>query len=174
MQPDYSPQARTKLITAVVAVLVVAGSVLVIDHLKSEAAESSPVSTTSQTMSNATSSGTTSTGTTSSGSTNSTASSGTYKDGTYTASSDYYVPHGYENIAVSVTLKSGVISNVSITNSEGDRESAGFQEEFASAYKSYVVGKSIDGLQLGIVSGASDTTQGFNAALDKIASQAQA
>lgn len=97
-----------------------------------------------------------------------------YKDGTYTASSDYYVPHGSETIQITLTIKNGVVSDSQIQNSEGDRESAQFQEDFALEYKSQVVGKNISGLQLSYVAGASDTTQGFNDAVAKIRSQAQA
>ena len=79
-----------------------------------------------------------------------------------------------ESIQVNLTLKNGVVTDVSIQNSESDRESAAYQQDFASAYKSYVVGKQISGLRLGNVAGASDTTQGFDDAVSKIATQAQA
>ncbi|MDB5160541.1 MAG: hypothetical protein JWO99_804 [Candidatus Saccharibacteria bacterium] len=102
------------------------------------------------------------------------ASSTTYKDGTYTASNQYYVPHGYEDIKVTLTVKSGVVADSTVVNSENDRESQIFQEDFASAYKSYVVGKNIDGLNLSSVAGASDTTNGFNSAVNDIQNQAKA
>ena len=103
-----------------------------------------------------------------------TTANGTYKDGTYTASSSYFVPHSNESIAVSVTLKGGVVTDVSVQNSEGDGESAAYQEDFTASYKSHVVGKKISGLQLSVIAGASDTTQGFNDALSQINSKAQA
>lgn len=103
-----------------------------------------------------------------------TATSSGYKDGTYTASSDYFVPDGDESIKVTLTVKGGVVTDSQIANSESDPESASYQEDFASSYKGYVVGKKLNTIQLSYVAGASDTTQGFNNALTKIESQAQA
>ncbi len=97
-----------------------------------------------------------------------------YKDGTYTASAEYYVPHSAEQIDVTVTIKDGVVASSSVQNSESNPESAQFQQDFAAQYKTYVVGKSIRGLKLGGVAGASDTSQGFNEALQQIASKAAA
>ena len=104
----------------------------------------------------------------------STASSSGYKDGTYTASSNYFVPHGSESIKVTLTVQGGIVTDSKVTNSESDPESASYQEDFASSYKSHVIGKKLNAIQLSYVAGASDTTQGFNDALSKIESQAQA
>lgn len=103
-----------------------------------------------------------------------TSSAGSYKDGTYSASSSYYVPHGGESIKVTLMLKNGVIADSSIVNSENNPESAQFQEQFASEYKSSVVGKNISSVQLSYVAGASDTTQAFDDALQQIMNQAHA
>ena len=165
----YERQSKAKLIASLAAVIVIAGIIIVADHLKSKNTTAGSVATGMTTNSTQTaSSSDTATNTSTSSSTTS-----TYKDGTYSASSEYYVPHGTEDIQVSVTLKDGVITASSITNSESDPDSAQFQESFTSAYKSYVVGKSISGLGLNTISGASDTTQGFNDALSKIASEAK-
>lgn len=102
------------------------------------------------------------------------ANSSGYKNGTYTASSDYYVPHGYESIAVSLTVNNGTVSDVSIQNSENNGTSAFFQENFSGVYKSQVVGRKLSGLQISDVSGASDTTRAFNTALNQIENQVQA
>ena len=101
-------------------------------------------------------------------------SSSSIKDGTYTAQTEYSVPHGYENISVTLTIKNGTVTDSKITNSEDNPESASYQEEFSSTYKSYVVGKNVVSLRVPYVSGASDTTNGFNKAVSKIVSQAQA
>jgi uncharacterized protein with FMN-binding domain len=178
MLNTYEKNSKAKLITTIVAVLVVAGFVLIADHLKSETAENSTLAspstvvTTTPTTNSSTSStsSSTSAGT---GSGSSTASSA-YKDGSYSATTSYFVPSGQEQIQVSLTLKDGTVTAVSIQNSEGDRDSASFQQDFASGYKQYVVGKKISGLQIRTIAGASDTTQGFNDALSKIASTAQA
>ena len=125
-----------------------------------------------------TSNGTSTTPTTSSStdtsSTDSTSTASSYKDGTYTASSSYYVPHGTETIDVTLTVQNGVVTNSSILNSESDRESARFQEDFTASYKSSVVGKSLSDIKLSFIAGASDTTDGFNEAVAKIQTQAQA
>ncbi len=179
MLTTYQQHARTKLIAIVVSVVVIAGIVVFADHIK---ANSSTADTTlAQTSNSAPTTNTTKTATPTDSTTTSnttatttTTNSSGYKDGTFTASSSYYVPHGYENIQVSLTLKDGVVTDASLRNSESDPDSASFQEEFTSAYKSHVVGKKISGLRLSIISGASDTTQGFNDAVSQIASKAQA
>jgi uncharacterized protein with FMN-binding domain len=162
----YERQSKAKLVASLAAVIVIAGIIILADHLKSKNTITGSVATgmTTSSMQSASSSNTAASSSTAS----------TYKDGTYSASSEYYVPHGTEDIQVSVTLKNGVITASSVTNSESDPDSAQFQGSFTSAYKSYVIGKSISGLSLNTVSGASDTTQGFNDALSKIASEAQA
>jgi uncharacterized protein with FMN-binding domain len=184
MLETYHKQAKRKLAATVISLVVIAGVVVYVDHTK--ALQTTPIASTTQTgqsaatpSSSSSSSGSNSTNssdstsTTGSGSSSSSTPASGYKDGSYSVSSDYYVPHGYESITVNLTLQNGKITGASIQNSEGDPESARFQEDFASAYKSYVVGKSISGLQLGVVSGASDTTQGFNDALSQIATKAQ-
>lgn len=98
----------------------------------------------------------------------------TFKDGTYTASSNYYVPHGMESIDVTLTVKNNVVTNSQIQNSEGNPESAGYQEAFASQYQSDVVGKNLGSIQISYIAGASDTTQGFDDALQSIINQAKA
>jgi uncharacterized protein with FMN-binding domain len=169
MQPTYERQSKTKLIATILTIVVVAGLVLVIDNLKSKNTSTAQVSTAPA----ATSTQSTET-TPSDSSTSSSSSSSTFKDGTYTASSDYFVPHGNESIKVSLTLKDGVVTSSNVQNSEGDPDSARFQEDFASSYKSFVVGKKISDVRLGAIAGASDTAQGFNDALEQITSQAQA
>lgn len=175
MLNTYEQNSKKKLLLTILAVIVVAGAVLLTDHLKSEdAAEATrltPATTTSTTASVQPTSSSATTGPTTS---TTTTNSSTYKDGTYSASSDYFVPSSSENIQVSLTLASGVVTNVSIKNSEGDRESARYQQDFASAYKSFVVGKKISDLRLGVIAGASDTTQGFNNALSQITTKARA
>lgn len=171
MQPTfttYENRSKAKLIATILTIVVVAGVVLVVDHLKSERTEAATAQqspTTSQVSVTPTTSSTT---------TQSTASTSSYKDGTYTDSSSYFVPPGNENIKVTLTLTNGVITGSTITNSEGDPTSAAYQQDFASVYKSYVVGKQIADVRLGVIAGASDTTRGFEAALSQIASQAQA
>lgn len=160
----YEQNSSAKLASIIIAVIVIAGVVLFADHMKRESAEQGGPQNVIATTSPASTTNATTTAPTSGG----------YKDGTFSASTRYYVPHGNEQITVNVTLQSGTITDVSIQNSEGDRDSAQYQEDFASVYKSYVVGKKISGLSLNTIAGASDTTAGFNAAIARISSQAQA
>lgn len=166
MLQTYEQHSRRKLLATVLSVVVIAGAVVFADHLKTmESGKTNTLTTTmpatAQPVSNT------------SGSAAAPATTSAYKDGTYTASSDYFVPHGNENIQVSLTLSGGVVTNASIQNSESNDVSASFQQDFAATYKSFVVGKKISGLKLNIISGASDTTQGFNDAVSQIASKAR-
>ncbi len=167
MATTYQKQAKLKLITTVVAIVVIAGVMLVADYLKPKSATSSrALSQTSSAANTLTKTSAPTTGPT-------TTTTGGFRDGGYTASSNYSVPRGDESIQVSVMLGSGVVTVVSVQNSEYDSTSALYQEDFVSAYKSAVVGKKISSLRLGTVAGASDTTQGFNEAISQIASKAQ-
>lgn len=168
------PITKNKVIAGSVVTLVIIVLIAAISYYELHAdddtssAQTSPA-TSQQSVSNSTST----TDSSSQSSTSTPTSSSSYADGTYTASSSYYVPHGVETIKVTLTVSGGVVTDSSIVNSEGDRESARYQEEFTSAYKSQVVGKSLGSIHLSYVAGASDTTQGFNDALDAIISQAK-
>jgi len=97
-----------------------------------------------------------------------------YKDGTYTATGSYMSPGGEDQIAVTVTLASDIITDVSVAPTAGDGTSARYQSRFVASYKQYVVGKNIATLNLGTISGSSLTPVGFNNALSQIKAQAKA
>lgn len=97
-----------------------------------------------------------------------------YKDGTYTATDSYQTPESVESIAVTLSLKNGIVTDSSIVTSSHARESGRYQSSFAAGYKQYVIGKSIKSLSLTRVSGSSLTSNGFNAALAQIRNQAAA
>lgn len=172
MLNTYENNSKKRLWATTLSVITIAGIVVLADHLNSENSAAANTGTQAVTATPASSQNTSLGDNTGSSSVSS--GSGSYKDGTFTASSDYFVPHGQESIKVSLTLNNGVVTNASVHNSEGDHESAAYQQDFASAYKSYVVGQKINNLKLDIIAGASDTTQGFNDAVSQIASQAQA
>lgn len=180
MLATYEQHSRRKLIATVLSVIIIAGGVVLIDHLKarhSSAASLSTQITPNKTTSPSATNQTATPAAASNASTNNSNSATTtsaYHDGSYSASSSYYVPNGNESIRVTLTLKDGAIADASIQNSEGDQQSASYQEQFASVYRSYVVGRKISGLRIGIVAGASDTSLGFQDALSQIASKAQA
>lgn len=97
----------------------------------------------------------------------------TYKDGTYTSDGAYLSPGGEETVGVSLTLKGGVIEDVTFTPKATRPNSVKFQGLFASGYKPMVLGKNIDEVTLDEVSGSSLTPKGFNDAISKIKEKAK-
>lgn len=97
-----------------------------------------------------------------------------YKDGTYTAVGSYRSPAGPETITVTTTVKNDVITGVSVVPHATHQTSIRLQGLFIGGYQQYVVGKDIDSVKLGAVSGSSLTPIGFNDALAKIKAKAKA
>lgn len=97
-----------------------------------------------------------------------------YKDGTYTINDTYPSPGGEEDIKVVLTLKDNKVAAVEVTQEANQRESAEYQGQFQQGYKSRVIGKAIESLELNRVSGSSLTTQAFDEALEQIRAQAKA
>ena len=98
----------------------------------------------------------------------------TYKNGTYSAQGPYGTPEGQVAINVTLTITNDVITNANVVSVSGDRTTQRYQSKFISGYKQYVIGKSVDSVQLSNVSGSSLTPDGFNTALDAIKAQARA
>ncbi|MCX8008754.1 MAG: hypothetical protein N3A54_03545 [Patescibacteria group bacterium] len=96
-----------------------------------------------------------------------------YKDGTYTATSSYMSPAGSKEIEVTVTIQNNVVTDTSFRGINPDPVSRRYQNEFSQNYKAFVVGKNIDEIVLGKVSGSSLTPKGFNDALEKIKNEAK-
>jgi uncharacterized protein with FMN-binding domain len=96
----------------------------------------------------------------------------TYRDGTYGADGHYTSPNGPETIGVALTLKSGVVTDVQITEHPTSANTRLFQKHFASGIKDVVVGKKLDDLNVGVVAGSSLTGQGFNDAVATIKGEA--
>ena len=96
------------------------------------------------------------------------------KDGTYSATGDYQSPGGPAQIGVTVTLKSGTITAVKIAPKAADATARQYESQFASGIDAVAVGKPIEGLKVGAVSGSSLTGQGFEKALAAIRSKAGA
>lgn len=97
-----------------------------------------------------------------------------YKNGTYSATGTYDSPGGQDEIAVSLTIANDVVTDATVTSVIADRESLHYQNRFISGYKQYVVGQKLSSIHLTRVSGSSLTPAGFDAALERIKSQAQA
>ena len=98
----------------------------------------------------------------------------TYKDGTYSATGSYSSPGGRESIDLTVTIKDGVIVSTSLKANATNGDAKDYQADFGSAYTDLVVGKNVDRVSLSRVAGSSLTSNGFNAALDQIKTDAKA
>lgn len=96
-----------------------------------------------------------------------------YKDGTYTAVGDYTTHAGPEAVQITVTLKDNIITDTQFQATPNERLSQRYQGMFADNYKALVIGKNINDVQLGAVSGSSLTPMGFNDAIAKIQQQAK-
>ena len=159
---ESSNNKRREIITtlSVLIVIVVIVGIVVISSKKDD--DDTPTKTATTTQSTTTQSSSAQTGNTS-----------TYNDGSYNAKGSYESPGGTEAITISVTLKDGTVTDTSAKSGATDNTAKEYQQEFISAYKKLVVGKSIENISLSRVSGSSLTSQGFNEALDKIKSQAK-
>lgn len=102
-----------------------------------------------------------------------TAAASTYTDGTYTMRGAYVSPAGRETVTVSVTLANDIITDTTFTGDATNPSSVRNQERFAEGYSSFIVGKDIDSVELGVVNGSSLTGIGFNDALAQIKADAR-
>ena len=152
--PIAPNRINPKLISLVVIALIAiaAGGV----HFAGQASDETPVGDTATT--NETQAGSATSG---------------YTDGTYTATGSYSTPGGTERITVAATLAGGAITSIRATGSASGGESRQHQSEFLENYKSLVVGKSIDSVKLSRVAGSSLTSNGFNAAIAEIKTDAK-
>ncbi len=96
-----------------------------------------------------------------------------YKDGSYSAIGSYISPGGQETIAVRLTLKDDVITDITVTPQATRPESVNFQGQFAAGYKPFVIGKKISDVAVTKVSGSSLSPKGFMDALSQIKAQAR-
>jgi uncharacterized protein with FMN-binding domain len=101
-------------------------------------------------------------------------SNATYKDGTYTAPGSYVSPGGEEQISVTLTLANNVIKSMNVVTVQADPTATGYEHMFESGIAAATVGKNINSLNIGVVSGSSLTSMGFNMALAKIKADAKA
>lgn len=99
--------------------------------------------------------------------------SAAYKDGTYSATGKYTSPAGPEELGVTVTLKNNIVTDANVETKATAKRSMQMQQMFADNYKQFVVGKNINELNLGKISGSSLTPEGFNNALAQIKAQAK-
>lgn len=97
-----------------------------------------------------------------------------FKNGVYTVIGNYVSPAGPETIGVTVTLSNGIVTDAVVEPHAIAPISQKLQGEFIAGFKQYVIGKKIDEVNVGKVSGSSLTPKGFNDAIDKIEAQAKA
>lgn len=96
-----------------------------------------------------------------------------YKNGSYKAEGNYVSPGGSEQIDVTLQLADGKIVAATVISKAFRPNTIKFQGIFIDNFKSQVIGKNIDEVQLDKVSGSSLTPKGFNDAVAKIKQQAQ-
>jgi uncharacterized protein with FMN-binding domain len=94
-----------------------------------------------------------------------------YTDGVYTARGQYGGQPSF--VIVTVTLKDGVIAEVSVQPQAYVPRSLELQKAFAAAVPQVVVGKPIDQVKVGKLAGSSGTPKGFNDAIRQIRDQAR-
>lgn len=95
-----------------------------------------------------------------------------YQDGTYSATGTYVSPAGSEMVDVSLTITGDVVTNSSFQGKASNPTSVRMQSQFAQGYRTFVVGKNVDELDLTVVNGSSLTPKGFEDAVMKIKAQA--
>lgn len=98
----------------------------------------------------------------------------TYKNGTYSAIGSYSSPAGMEDVAVSLTLTNGIVTDSTVMRRANDQTASSYQGLFISGYKAQVTGKKISDIKLSNVAGSSLTPKGFMDALNKIKTEAKA
>jgi hypothetical protein len=96
-----------------------------------------------------------------------------YADGSYTTKVTYKTPTRSEYLMdVTLIFKDGIIADSSIAYSQGGEDDPNAQR-FDAAYRTELLGKSIDEVKLSRVGGASLTTNAFNEALTAIKADAK-
>lgn len=168
MESPTKPNAAIISIVVVVLLAVAAAGVSVLTKSTPDTVATSTVTSSSsmtvQTSNPATSS--TSTPTMSMGA--------ACKDGTYTANAPYLTPGGRDSLSVTLAVANNIVTSVSISQNPTSGDSERYQSAFERSYKTSVVGKDINSIDLSRVSGASLTSNGFNSALDTIKNNARA
>lgn len=91
-----------------------------------------------------------------------------YADGTYTIDTPYGTPGGDSSITVSVVLKDDTIQSLNVVGNATGGTIQRYQSFFIDGVKSEVVGKKLDSVKVGVVNGASLTSNAFNNAISSV------
>lgn len=97
----------------------------------------------------------------------------TYRNGSYSAKVAYSPKGLPDTIVTNLTISNDKVTAVSIVDDPSNAKSKRYVDSFKSALSGAVVGKSLSGLSLSRVGGASLTTPAFNQTLDAIRNQAK-
>ena len=97
-----------------------------------------------------------------------------YKDADYSVSVTYKAPDQLEHgVTVKLTLKGDIVTASDVIFAKAEGATANYQKNFAATYKTQVIGKSLDRINLARVGGASLTSNAWNNAKAQIAAQAK-
>jgi uncharacterized protein with FMN-binding domain len=108
------------------------------------------------------------------GTTGGAAAATTYADGEYTQTGAYQSPAGEEEVGVTLTLEADVVTAVTVEPMPDNPTTEQYQGRFAGGISDAIVGQKLDDLAVDKVAGSSLTSGGFNDAVGKIKSEAQA
>ncbi|SDH85887.1 hypothetical protein SAMN04488693_103203 [Arthrobacter subterraneus] len=95
-----------------------------------------------------------------------------YTDGMFSATGSYQTPGGEESIGVTVTLESGIVSDVQTEPMPSNGTTELYQGKFSSGIREQIVGTPLDDLSVDKVSGSSLTSGGFRTAIEQIKTEA--
>lgn len=102
-----------------------------------------------------------------------TANEATYTDGTYHEEGSYMTHVMEEKFSADVTLKDGLVDQVTVTPDTENRRSLGLQKSFAAALPEAIHGCPIESVRIHVVGGASLTSASFNEMADNIRDKAR-
>jgi uncharacterized protein with FMN-binding domain len=95
-----------------------------------------------------------------------------YRDGEYSATGWYgSLPSHHD---VTLTIEGDIVTAVEITTPAADETSLGYQQRFAEALPSEIIGRQIDEIDVDRLAGSSGCSEGFMDALAKIQAEASA
>ncbi|MEY2664938.1 MAG: hypothetical protein RLZZ480_43 [Candidatus Parcubacteria bacterium] len=105
--------------------------------------------------------------------TNTTAGAASYKDGSHVTKVTYMTPARSEYaLDVTLVLENDIVTDAQVTYSQGAEKDPN-AAKFDAAYRTEVIGKDIDAINLSRVGGASLTTGAFNNAVANIKNDAK-
>ena len=100
-----------------------------------------------------------------------TAAASEYRDGEYSATGWYgSLPSHHD---VTLTIENDAIIAVKITTPAEDETSLGYQQRFAAALPSTIIGRNLDEISVDRLAGASGCSEGFMDALSKVKASAR-